>query len=118
MLNTLQEFLERQKDFHTNVKHKMLRDLNEKSGKYGTWKYDDGFFYVVTENPKVMLILKGDFEPYVFDTLAALPEQGWPTETTIYGYDDISQLVDNLIEETKDEEETNELDQDQEKPPL
>ena len=116
MLNTLQEFLERQKDFHTNVKHKMLRDLNEKAGKHGAWKYDDGFFYMTAENPKVMLILKGDFEPYVFDTLAALPEQGWPTETTIYGYDDLADLVESLIDETKDEEDTNEFGE--EKPAL
>ena len=118
MLNTLQEFLERQKDFHTNVKHKMLRDLNEKSGQHGQWKYDDGFFYMIAENPKIMLILQSDFEPYVFQTLAALPENGWPTETAVYGYDDIATLVDDLINEIKDTEETDELPENQESAPL
>ena len=118
MLNSLQEFLERQKDFHTNVKHKMLRDLNEKAGKYGQWKYDDGFFYLLSENPRIMLILQSDFEPYVFQTLAVLPENGWPTETAVYGYDDIAELVDSLIEETKDTEESDELHENQETPAL
>lgn len=116
MLNTLQEFLNRQKDFHTNVKHKMLRDLNEKAGKHGTWKYDDGFFYMMAENPKVMLILQPEFEPYVFQTLAALPEKGWPTETSVYSFDDVAMLVEDLIEETKDEEDANEFGE--EKPAL
>ena len=116
MLNTLQEFLERQKDFHTNVKHIMLRDLNEKAGKHGTWKYDDGFFYMTVENPKVMFIRKGEFEPYVFDAIAALPENGWPVESSVYGYEDIPTLIDSLIDETKDEEDTNEFGE--EKPAL
>lgn len=116
MLNTLQEFLERQKDFHTNVKHKMLRDLNEKCNKYGTWKYDDGFFYMMVENPKAMVILQPEFEPYVFQTLAVLPENGWPTETSVYSFDDVAVLIDDLIEETKDEEDTNEFGE--EKPAL
>ena len=118
MLNTLQEFLERQKDFHTNVKHTMLRDLNEKAGKHGQWKYDDGFFYLMVNKPKCMVILQPDFEPYVFQTLAILPEQGWPTETAVYGNDDIAQLVDDLIEETQDTEETDELPENQESTPL
>ena len=118
MLNTLQEFLERQKDFHTNVKHKMLRDLNEKSGKHGQWKYDDGFFYMLVKEPKCMVILQPEFEPYVFQTLAVLPEQGWPTETAVYGYDDVATLVDSLLLETNDEEELDELCKNEESTPL
>lgn len=118
MLNTLQEFLERQKDFHTNVKHIMLRDLNEKAGKHGTWKYDDGFFYLTVNEPRCMVIIKTEFEPYVFDTMAVLPEKGWPTESTIYRTEDIHILMEDLINETIDEqEETNELEN-EEKPAL
>lgn len=116
MLNTLQEFLERQKDFHTNVKHKMLRDLNEKAGKHGTWKYDDGFFYLMAKEPKLMVILQPEFEPYVFQTLAVLPENGWPVEMAVYSHDDIGTLIEDLIDESQYGDETNDLHENQESP--
>jgi len=98
-MNTLEEFLERQKDFHTNVKHKMLRDLNEKSNKYGVWKYEDGFFSLHDKEHNIVFILKGDFEPYVFNTLVALPSVSYPTEESVYSVDDVSLLIEDLIEQ-------------------
>jgi hypothetical protein len=45
-----------------------------------------------------------------------LPENGWPVESSVYGYEDIPTLIDSLIDETKDEEDTNEFGE--EKPAL
>ena len=41
-----------------------------------------------------------------------------PTETAVYGHDDIAGLVDDLLNETNDEEELDELHKNEESTPL
>ena len=73
---------------------------------------------MMVKEPKCMVILQPEFEPYVFQTLAVLPEQGWPTETSVYGLDDVATLIDSLLLETNDEEESDELHKNEESAPL
>ena len=103
-MNVLEEFLERQKDFHTKVKYEILRDLNDKCSNRGTWKYEDGIFILHDKTNACIFILKGDFEPYVFNTLVSLPTTGYPTEENVYGIEDVGMIVEDLIEQYKVED--------------
>jgi len=98
-MNFYQEFLKRKGDFHSEIKKQILNDLKQRSPHDVVWFYEDGYFYAPIKNNSVLLILKSDFEPYVFSTLAVLPEVGHPLEYDVGGMDDVANIIKEQFEE-------------------
>ena len=98
-MNFYQEFLKRKGDFHSEIKKQILNDLKQRSPHDVVWFYEDGYFYAPIKNNSVLLMLKSDFEPYVFSTLAVLPEVGHPLEYDVGGMDDVANIIKEQFEE-------------------
>lgn len=97
-MNFYQEFLKRKGEFHSVVKKQMLDDLKGISPHDVLWFYEDGYFYAPIKDNSVLLMLKSDFEPYVFSTLAVLPEVGHPLEYDVGGMDDVASIIKEQFE--------------------
>jgi len=98
-MNFYEQFLKRKGDFHSVIKKKMLDDLKGVSPHDVVWFYEDGYFYTPIKNNTILLILKSDFEPYVFSTLAVLPEVGHPLEYDVSSMDDVASVINELFEQ-------------------
>lgn len=98
-MNFYEEFLKRKGDFHSTIKRQVLDELKEKCPFDVYWFYEDGYFYSPLKNNTMLCILKSDFEPYVFSTLAVLPEVGHPLEYDVGNTDDVASIIKDLLEE-------------------
>jgi hypothetical protein len=101
-MNNFRELFDTRKlDFHRKVKKEMLDQLNELSGnltRFG-WQYEDGYFYCNAKEKDVLFILKSDFEPYLFDSLAVLPAVGHPMEYEMSGVQQVVESLQDLIDQ-------------------
>jgi len=84
-MNCKDTFLQRREDFHLHIKDEMLAELNAGCKEFADWAYQDGYFY--SHIKEKLLILKSDFECYVFETLAVLSEEGPPIEVWVASTD-------------------------------
>ena len=101
-MNFRELFELRKAEFHNTTKQLILDELNQLSGnntRFG-WQYEDGYYFCNTKNKDVLVVLKSDFEPYLFDSLAVLPAVGHPLE---YGVDAVSEAAD-LVNSISEEE--------------
>ena len=99
-MDFLEAFLERRKDFNDKVKNEILTELNSHCSNVGIWDYEDGVYIAHSVILDRLFILKGNFEPYVFDCLAVLGRD-FAEEMTIDGepYDLIAGLYEDMIDE-------------------
>ena len=100
-MNFRELFETRKADFHSTVKQQILDELNELSGRntrFG-WPYEDGYFYCNVKDKDILVVLKSDFEPYLFNSLAVLPAVGHPLEYEVGGASDAASSVNDLAEE-------------------
>lgn len=98
-----ERFLQRRKDFHEYDKEQIMGELN-KAG-VSQWLYEDGYFY--THIKGTLLLLKSEFENYVFRTLVILSDEGPAIEMEVYSPRDAVETALDIIgkEEVYDGEE-------------
>ena len=96
-------FLQRRKDFHEYDKEQTLGELN-KAG-VSQWFYEDGYFY--THIKDTLLLLKSEFENYVFNTLVILSDEESAIEMEIYSPREVIETALDIMgkEEVYDGEE-------------
>ena len=106
-INFKKEFINRKQEFHSKVKDQIITDLNvsccEIEGWDSFWSYADGCFIADSLKFGAIFLLRGDFEPYVFDTLAVLPEVGYPAEYSVSGVDDVPTIIESQFTVNKEE---------------
>ena len=100
-MNFRETFEQRKLDFHNKVKQEIQDELNELSGKNTRWgwAYEDGYFYSQVKDKDVLVVLKSDFEPYVFNAVAVLPAVGHPLEYEVQSAADAAGIVNDLAEQ-------------------
>lgn len=107
-MNFKQEFYNRKEEFHSKIKPKFLKELNESCNKIkdwdAAWFYDDGYFIADSQKFDTVFMIRGDFESYIFDVLVTLPAVGHPTEQMVYGVEDVAGIInDELYYKTEEE---------------
>jgi len=100
-MNFRETFELRRKDFHEKVKQEIQDELNSLSGKNTRWgwSYEDGYFYSQVKDKDVLVVLKSDFEPYLFNAVAVLPAVGHPLEYEVQSAADAAGIVNDLAEQ-------------------
>jgi hypothetical protein len=98
-MNFRETFENRKKEFHQKVKQEILDELNEVSGKNTRWgwAYEDGYFSCQVKDQDTLVILKSDFEPYIFNSLAVLPAVGHPLEYQVQSAKEAGDSVNDLV---------------------
>lgn len=90
-----EHFLQRRKDFHEYNKEQVLGELNKAGASH--WFYEDGYFYThIKDN---LLLLKSEFENYVFNTLVILSDNEPAIEMEIYSPRDAIETALDIIGE-------------------
>jgi hypothetical protein len=93
--NNKEIFLQRRKDFHEYAKEQILEELN-KAGSFH-WTYEDGYFYSYLNDS--LLLLKSEFENYVFNSLFVLADEGHAIEMEVYSPKDAVETALGLLGE-------------------
>ena len=100
-MNFREAFEQRKLDLHNKVKQEIQDELNTLSGKNTRqgWSYEDGYFYCQVKDKDILVLLKSDFEPYLFNAVAVLPGVGHPLEYEVQTGREAAELLNDLAEQ-------------------
>jgi hypothetical protein len=101
-MNFKEAFLKRREEFiNGKKKEAMLLELNEYSKNIenwdADWTYQDGYFIADSSRHGMLFVLSGFFEPYIFDTLVALPTSGYATEYNVLNAEEAVNIISDLL---------------------
>ena len=99
-MDLVDEFFQKENDFAFKIQYEIEDELNKgiKLLMNNSWGYNDGYFSLILDKPKTILILKSDFEPYTFNTLQII-HQEYMEEIPIIDIDSVNQKLNEILGE-------------------